>query len=91
MTAIASSQLRSLIERVERLEEEKAAIKDGIKEVYSEAKAHGYDVPTMRKVVARRKAIRVDQAKVEEAAALLDLYLSALEQPTPQLRAVAAE
>lgn len=81
MTAIPASQLRSFIDRVEHLEENKSAIATDIKDVYSEAKSYGYDVPTMRKVVARRKAERENQVRVEEAAALLDLYLNALEQP----------
>lgn len=68
-------QLKSLIERVERLEEEKQTIADDIKEVYAEAKTHGVDAKIMRQVVRLRKMATEER---EEQAALLDLYLSAL-------------
>jgi uncharacterized protein (UPF0335 family) len=71
----AASQLRSIIERVERLEEEKQAIADDIKEVYEEAKGNGFDTKIMRRVVQLRKMDAADRA---EAAAILDLYMSAL-------------
>ncbi len=74
-TTVAGDRLRSFIERVERLEEEKAAIMNDVKEVYAEAKGEGYDVKTMRKVVRIRKMDRADR---QEQEALLDLYLSAL-------------
>lgn len=74
-TTIAADRLRSFIERVERLEEEKAAITSDVKEVYAEAKGEGYDVKTMRHVVRLRKMDRADR---QEQEALLDLYLSAL-------------
>ena len=73
--AIAADQLRLLIERIERLEEERKGIADDIKDVYAEAKANGYDVKTMRKVVALRK---MESHARQEADALLDTYRSAL-------------
>ena len=74
-TAIAKSQIRSIVERIERLEEEKKAIADDIKEVYAEAKANGFDTKTLRKVVALRKK---DAEERQEEEAMLDLYMSAL-------------
>jgi len=75
LTAAAQGRLRSIIERVERLEEDKAAVQTDIKEVLSEAKGDGYDVKIIRQVVRLR---RIDKAKRQEAEAVLDLYLSAL-------------
>ena len=72
---IAPQQLRSIVERIERLSEEKDAIAEDIREVYAEAKANGYSVPAIRAVVKIRKQ---DQAEREEQEALLDVYLSAL-------------
>jgi uncharacterized protein (UPF0335 family) len=74
-TGIAQGQLRSLVERIERLEEEKATIAGDIKEVYAEAKANGFDIKILRKVVRLRK---VDQDERQEEEALIDLYLHAL-------------
>lgn len=74
-TAVAAGQLRSIIERIERLEEEKKAVAEQIKEVYAEAKANGFDTKTLRKVITLRK--RSTEERQEEEA-LLDLYLSAL-------------
>lgn len=74
-TTIAADRLRSIIERIERLEEEKAALMNDIKEVYAEAKGDGYDVKTLRQVVRIRKMDRADR---QEQEALLDLYLSAI-------------
>lgn len=72
---VAADQLRLFIERVERLMEEKKGIADDIKDVFSEAKAVGYDVPTMRKVIAiRAKERHVYQGEQ----ALLETYLAAL-------------
>jgi uncharacterized protein (UPF0335 family) len=73
--SIAADELRTLVERVERLAEEKQAIADDIKDVFGEAKARGYDPRTMRKVVAIRK---LDKDRRAEEEALLDTYLSAL-------------
>ena len=69
---VAAGQLRAFIERIERLEEDKQAIADDIKEVYAEAKGNGYDVKVLRKVVALRKR-DLDERKEEEA--VMDLYL----------------
>jgi uncharacterized protein (UPF0335 family) len=74
-SGFAAGQLRSLIERIERLEEEKAALTSDIREVYSEAKGTGFDTKIMRQVVRLRK---LDKADRQEAEAVLDLYLSAL-------------
>lgn len=72
---IARDQLRAFIERVERLEEEKSAIAGDIKEVYSEAKANGFDTAILRIIVRLRK---MDSAERAEREALQDLYLHAL-------------
>jgi uncharacterized protein (UPF0335 family) len=73
--SIAADELRLLIERIERLEEEKKAIADDVKDVYGEAKARGYDTKTMRKVVALR---RMETHVRQEADALLETYRAAL-------------
>jgi len=70
----AQENLRNLIERIERLEEDKANVTADIKEVYEEAKSFGYDTKIIRKVVALRK---LDRHTREEQEALLDLYLGA--------------
>jgi uncharacterized protein (UPF0335 family) len=72
---VARDQLRTIIERIEKLEEEKAAIAGDIKEVYAEAKANGFDTKTLRQVVRIRKQ---DSAERQEQEALLDLYMHAL-------------
>ena len=72
---IARDQLRSIIERIERLEEEKKTIADDIKEVYGEAKGNGFDVKTLRHIVILRKQDRQERAESE---AMLDMYLHAL-------------
>lgn len=72
---VAADQLRAFVERIERLEEEKKAISDDIKDVYAEAKGNGYDVKVMRQVVRLRKQ---DNNERQEMEALLDLYLHAL-------------
>jgi uncharacterized protein (UPF0335 family) len=77
---IARDQLKSIIERIEKLEEEKKAIADDIKEVFAEAKANGYDVKTLRQVLRIRKQ---DNAERQEQEALLDLYLHALGMAGP--------
>jgi uncharacterized protein (UPF0335 family) len=73
--SIAAEELRLLIERIERLEEEKKAIGDDVKDVYSEAKARGYDTKTMRAIVRLRK---MDDNDRQEADALLETYKAAL-------------
>lgn len=74
-SAVAAGQLRSIVERIERLEEDKKAVAEDIKEVYKEAKGNGFDTKTIRKVIAIRKK---DAEERQEEEALLDLYLSAL-------------
>ena len=75
LNATAQAQLKSVIERIERLEEDKAAVMADLKEVYAEAKGNGYDTKILRKVVRLRKQ---DKAKRQEEEALVDLYLSAI-------------
>ena len=75
LNATAQTRLKTIIERVERLEEDKAASANDIKEVFAEAKGEGFDVKILRKVVRIRKQ---DKAKRQEEEALLDLYLSAI-------------
>lgn len=75
LTGAAQTRLKSFIERIERLEEDKAAIAADLKEVFAEAKGEGFDTKIMRKVVRLRKQ---DKAKVQEEEAILDLYLSAI-------------
>jgi uncharacterized protein (UPF0335 family) len=86
--SFAKEQLRSIVERIERLEEEKQAIAEDIKEVYAEAKANGYDTKTLRAVVRIRKQ---DTAERQEQEALLDLYLAALGMAAATPTAEAAE
>ena len=74
-SGFAKEHLRSFIERIERLEEEKKALADDIREVYSEAKATGFDTKVMRQVVRLRK---MESADRQEQEAMLDLYLGAL-------------
>jgi len=74
-TSFAQSQIRSLVERIERLEEEKKTIAGDIKEVYAEAKANGFDTKILRKVISIRKK---DRHEREEEEAILDLYMQAL-------------
>ena len=74
-TTVAAGQLTSIIERIERLEEEKKEVAEQIKEVYAEADSNGFDTKTIRKVVGLRKKPTEER---QEEEALLDLYLSAL-------------
>ena len=74
-SGFAKEHLRSFVERIERLEEEKKALADDIKEVYSEAKGTGFDTKVMRQVIRLRK---MESADRQEQEAMLDLYLSAL-------------
>ncbi len=73
---IAADRLRSFVERIERLEEEKAALAADIREVYSEAKGTGFDVKVIRQVVRLRKMDQSDRREQEE---ILDLYKRALD------------
>ncbi len=75
LTGHAQGQLKAIIDRIERLEADKAAIGEDLKEVFAEAKGNGFDTKILRKVVRWRKQ---DKAKRQEEEAILDLYLSAL-------------
>ncbi len=73
--SIAGDQLKAFVERIERLEEEKQAISDDIKDVYAEAKANGFDVKILRQVIKMRKQDASERAEMES---LLELYCNAL-------------
>ena len=75
LTQAAQGRLKSFVERIERLEEDKVAVQNDLKEVYAEAKGEGFDAKILRKVVRLRAQ---DKVKREEEAALVDLYLSAI-------------
>ncbi len=72
---IAADRLRSIIERVERLEEERKALSSDIKDIYAEAKSAGFDVKVIRQIIRLRK---LEPADVEEQETLLDIYRRAL-------------
>jgi uncharacterized protein (UPF0335 family) len=74
-TRFAKDQLKAFVERIERLEEEKKAISDDIRDVYAEAKGNGYDVKAMRAVVRLRKQDKDERAEYE---AVLETYMHAL-------------
>ena len=74
-TRFAKDQLKAFVERIERLEEEKKAISDDIRDVYAEAKGNGYDVKAMRSVVRLRKQDKDERAEHE---AVLETYMHAL-------------
>ncbi|MGE0416891.1 MAG: DUF2312 domain-containing protein [Acetobacteraceae bacterium] len=73
---IAADRLRSIVERIERLEEEKKALSGDIKDIFQEAKSAGFDIKVLRQVIRLRK---MDQAALQEQDTLLDLYRRALE------------
>ena len=73
---IASDRLRTIIERIERLEEEKNALGEDIREIFSEAKSAGFDVKILRQVIRLRK---LDSSDRQEQEAILDLYKRALD------------
>jgi len=75
VVGIAGEQLRQFVARIERLEEEKAALAADIREVYAEAKGNGFDTKVLRQVIRLRK---IDKAERQEMQAILDLYLEAL-------------
>jgi uncharacterized protein (UPF0335 family) len=74
-TTFAHGQLKSIVERIERLEEEKKTIAADIKEVYAEAKANGFDTKILRKVISLRKKEATER---EEEQSMLDVYMAAL-------------
>ncbi len=71
----AQGQLKSVIERIERLEEDKKSVMEDLKSVYAEAKGNGFDTKIIRKIIRLRKQ---ETAQRQEEEALLDLYLSAI-------------
>lgn len=73
---IASDRLRSLVDRIERLEEERKALGSDIKDIYAEAKSAGFDVKVLRHLIRIRKQ---DQAEVEEHEAMLRVYRTAVQ------------
>lgn len=73
--SVAADQLKAFIERIERLEEEKAGIAGDIREIFSEAKGNGFDTKVMRRVISLRKK---DHAERQEEEAILELYMQAL-------------
>lgn len=73
--AVAADQLKSFVERIERLDEERQTLTDDIADVYAEAKGNGYDVKILRQVIRIRKQ---DKAEREEMEAILELYMNAL-------------
>ena len=86
---IAADRLKSFIERIERLEEEKAALAADIREVYAEAKGTGFDTKIMRQIIRIR---RMDKDDVDEQETLLDIYKRALGMlPDAAPEAAAAE
>lgn len=76
LTATAQGRLRSIVERLERLEEDKKAVMADQKEVFAEAKGEGYDVKALRKILTIRAQDKAKRQEEEEA--IVDLYLSAL-------------
>ena len=84
---IAGDRLKSFIERIERLEEEKKALANDIKEVYAEAKGNGFDTKIMRQVIRLR---RMDKDDLDEQDALIDVYKRALGM-LPEAESKAAE
>jgi len=80
---VSSAQLKSFVERIERLEDEKAAVAEQIREVFGEAKGTGFDVKVIRQVLKIRKMETQERLEQEE---LLDLYLTALGMGGPSSR-----
>ena len=72
---VAGDRLRTIIERIERLEEEKKALSEDIREIYSEAKGAGFDVKVIRQLVRLRKMDATDRSEMEQ---VLDVYKRAL-------------
>lgn len=74
-TTFARDQLKSIVERIERLTEERKGIADDIKDIYAEAKSNGFDTKVLRKLIAIRKR---DADDIAEEEAVLDVYMNAL-------------
>jgi len=85
-TYIAADQLRSIVERIERLEEEIKALNEGKSEIYTEAKGNGYDVKVLKRIVADR---RKGADEVSEFEAILELYRKAISEPHVRAREAA--
>ena len=77
-TRVAKDQLKAIVERIERLEEEKKSISDDIKEVYSEAKGSGYEVKALRRIVRLRRLDGPQKAAHDEVETILETYMQAL-------------
>jgi uncharacterized protein (UPF0335 family) len=84
VAGFAKEQLRTIIERIEKLEEEKKQISDDIKDVFAEAKANGFDTKVLKTVIKIRKQ---DQDERQEQEAILDLYMQALGMHIPTAKA----
>jgi uncharacterized protein (UPF0335 family) len=84
---VAGDQLRAIVERIERIEEEIKELAEGKKEVYLEAKGNGFDVKILREVIRVRKQ---DQQERDEQESLLDVYLQAIKGAPPDAKAKAA-
>ena len=81
---VAGDQLRAIVERIERVEEEIRELTEGKKEIYLEAKGNGFDVKILREVIRVRKQ---DQKERDEQESLLDLYLQAIVGASPKAKA----
>ena len=81
---VAGDQLRAIVERIERIEEEIKELTEGKKEIYLEAKGNGFDVKIVREVIRVRKQ---DQKERDEQESLLDLYLQAIMGASPKAKA----
>ncbi len=75
MSTVDSGHLKAFVERIEKMEEEKHAIADDIKDIYGEAKGTGFDPKVLKKIIALRKQ---DRSKRQEEEEILELYMSAL-------------
>lgn len=73
--SVAADQVKSIVARVQHLEDEAAAVKEDLKQVYSEAKGNGFDVKAIKKLV---RLLKQDRAKLQEEKAILELYASAM-------------
>jgi uncharacterized protein (UPF0335 family) len=83
-TEAAGDQLRAIVERIERIDEEIKELNEGKKEIYQEAKGNGFDVKILREVIRVRKQSREER---DEQESLLDLYLHAIEGASPRAKA----
>jgi uncharacterized protein (UPF0335 family) len=81
---IPGDQLRTIVERIERIDEEIKDLNEGKREIFAEAKSNGYDVKTLREVIRIRKK---DKQERDEQESLLDLYLHAIETAKPVAKA----